>query len=293
MPTSPIKIMGKAKAPSFFKGEGGSSKSKTSPLKRNMPVLLAIVLLGVALILYLRSRSTVVQTGPALTTAGVTSSDQTQIDTLTAAILAHSGQVTINPSSPSGGASTPITPTPVSSGNSTPGGGTPSSGGALPPGYSGLSKSDQTYWAAHLTGKIGPDTYDPATLLARWQQQAQNGPGAGFTQQDINTGLAYAQARASAAGVTSEQLSNAHANVAAEYAGTLPWGQSGIPGSYTAYDQAVLQVQGLVPAPNAIAPAATAIKPFTLEQINWLNRQSVAGADQATLIQSSAFKALG
>ena len=58
------------------------------------------------------------------------------------------------------------------------------------------------------------DTYDPATLLARWLMRAKAGTtGTAFTQQDINTGLAYATARASAAGVTQDQLNTAYGNI--------------------------------------------------------------------------------
>lgn len=109
--TSPNKIMGKVKSPSFFKGSTSqSSPSNASSLKRNFPVLLALVLLGVAIILFLRSRGSS-STGPVLSLSGESTPDQSTI----ASILASQGQVHIPSTNPSGGASTPITPQPTTS----------------------------------------------------------------------------------------------------------------------------------------------------------------------------------
>lgn len=104
--TSPNKIMGKVKSPTFFKGEG---KSSTPAKKSNIPVLLAIVLFGAALILFMRSRSTTVSTGPAVNLNAGAAPDQSTIDNLAASINALAGQVHTASPIPAGGTSTPIT----------------------------------------------------------------------------------------------------------------------------------------------------------------------------------------
>jgi len=111
--SSPNKIMGKAKSPSFFKGATSTSPT-SSPIKRNMPVLLALLLIGVAIILFLRSRSSTssASTGPVLSLSGGSAPDQSTIDNLTASILALQGQVHIPSINPGGGTSTPIAPVP-------------------------------------------------------------------------------------------------------------------------------------------------------------------------------------
>uniref|UniRef100_A0A6M3LKV4 Uncharacterized protein n=1 Tax=viral metagenome TaxID=1070528 RepID=A0A6M3LKV4_9ZZZZ len=120
------KIMGKVKSPSFFKGSTSqSSPSKASSIKRNFPVLFALVLLGVAIILFLRSRSSS-STGPVLNLIGTSPSDQFAIDNLTASILALQGLVHVPSPIPGGGTSTPISNVPTST---NPGSGSSSSGG--------------------------------------------------------------------------------------------------------------------------------------------------------------------
>lgn len=81
---------------------------------------------------------------------------------------------------------------------------------------SGLSDADQAYWASKLGGRLNvTNTYDPATLLARWLNRKQQGVvGTALTPQDVTTGLAYAKARATAAGVTPAELEQAQANIA-------------------------------------------------------------------------------
>lgn len=143
-------MMGKVKA-SPFAGASVSTKSTTtkSPLNRkNLPVLILIVGAGTLMILYLRSRKggsmnsqTPVQSGPLTVLTQSAAPDQSQIDNLTAGILALAGnsqvstggQVTNLPSNPGGGTSTPL---PNSNGYITP----PNSNGYIAPpivGYNG------------------------------------------------------------------------------------------------------------------------------------------------------------
>jgi hypothetical protein len=126
------------------------------------------------------------------------------------------------------------------------------------PGYTSVSTADQAYWASKVdpNGTTIADTYDPATLLARWLQRAQLGTtGTALTQQDINTGMAYATARANAAGVTPDQLATAQAGIA---------GPNGI--SYGYND----------PSVNAFSDALAKVgitnaKPANVAQQNYIN----------------------
>ncbi len=114
MPTQNT-IMGKVKA-SPYKASS-ATKTVTTVTKRNVPVLLSVIILGVALILYLRSRSGgTVRSGPLAVLTQSAAPDQSQIDNLTAGILALAGnsqvstggQVTNLPTAPGGGVSSPI-----------------------------------------------------------------------------------------------------------------------------------------------------------------------------------------
>lgn len=144
----------------------------------------------------------------------------------------------------------------------------PAGAAAAASAMAGLSTADQAYYAAKIgnvpAGAI-PDTYNPATLLARWQNQAAAGTaGTAFTAQDITTGLAYAQARAAAAGVTPTQLAAAHAAIAAEapigqyVPGKVPYGGSGL-------------ANGPAPATQIAELAVNQGKPWTTAQLNWSN----------------------
>lgn len=123
MPNSPITLKGKAKGQGFV-----DNLSKESPVKKsNVPAILGIVLVGVAVILFLKSRNNAtVSTGPVVSINGGNAPDQSQIDNLTAGVLALQGLVHVPSTSPSGGTGTPITPNPSNGGNGTPGSGTAS-----------------------------------------------------------------------------------------------------------------------------------------------------------------------
>ena len=137
------------------------------------------------------------------------------------------------------------------------------------PGYTSVSTADQQYWASKVdpNGATVADTYDPATLLARWLMRAKAGTtGTSFTQQDINTGLAYATARASAAGVTQDQLNGAYANIQqyGDLAGMDPFS--------VALDKANRLIVGTTPKlqGDLITTAPTANQ-YTTAQISALN----------------------
>src|ERR1035437_10078449 len=109
-----IKKMGKVAASPF-----GALTKGTTAKPNNKPILILIVVGGVAAIWYLRNHSSSNTVGssttnPAVSINGGTAPDQSTIDNLTASILALQGQVTNNSSIPSGGTSTPITATPTS-----------------------------------------------------------------------------------------------------------------------------------------------------------------------------------
>lgn len=113
--SSPNKIMGKVKQSPFT----GSKVPSSTPLKKsNTPALIAIVLLGAALILFLMSRQTQTRTGPLTVLTQSAAPDQSTIDNLTASILALQGLVYIPSQEPAGGASTPIIPPPNTGGGS-------------------------------------------------------------------------------------------------------------------------------------------------------------------------------
>ena len=154
---SPNKIMGKVKSPSFFKGSiSQSSSTKASPLKRNMPVLLALVLLGVAIILYLRSRSSgTSMTGPLVQT-GLPASDTSS----TIASFASQGLVNVSSAIPTGGTSTPITSLPTTT--------TPASTNEGYSTYSRLPSAIQDYIASKGYGEMPYN--DPVRFYTRDQQ---------------------------------------------------------------------------------------------------------------------------
>src|ERR1035437_2850463 len=109
-----IKKLGKVAASPF-----GALTKSTPAKKNNKPILILIVVGGVAVIWYLRNHSSANTVGssttnPAVSINGGNAPDQSTIDNLTASILAVQGQVANNSSIPSGGTSTPITATPTS-----------------------------------------------------------------------------------------------------------------------------------------------------------------------------------
>lgn len=117
-----IKKLGKVASSPF-----GALTKSTPAKKNNKPILILIVVGGVAVIWYLRTHSSANTVGKSTTSAAVSinggsAPDQSQIDNLTASILAMQGLVNVPSTNPGGGASTPITPTPIGNGN--PGSGT-------------------------------------------------------------------------------------------------------------------------------------------------------------------------
>ena len=108
-----IKKMGKAAASPF-----GALTKSTPEKKSKLPILILIVVGGVVVIWYLRNHSSANTVGksttnPAVSINGGSAPDQSQIDNLTAAVLALQGLQPGNSSVPSGGTSTPITTQPV------------------------------------------------------------------------------------------------------------------------------------------------------------------------------------
>ena len=110
-----IKRMGKATGPAFV-----DNLTNASPVKKsNLPMLILVAVGGVAVIWILRSKSNMASntagatTQPAVSISGGNAPDQSTIDNLTASVLAMQGLVAINPTTPAGGASTPLTPTPT------------------------------------------------------------------------------------------------------------------------------------------------------------------------------------
>ncbi len=114
MPTPTISKMGKVKGPAFVDNISNASPAK----KSNLPMLILLAVGGVAALWILRTKSNFASntagatTQPAVSINGGNAPDQSTIDNLTASVLAMQGLVTINPTAPAGGASTPITPTP-------------------------------------------------------------------------------------------------------------------------------------------------------------------------------------
>jgi hypothetical protein len=106
---SPIKKMGKAAASPF------GALTKSTPAKpNNKPILILIVVGGVVAIWYLRNHSSAntvgkSTTGAAVSINGGSAPDQSQIDNLTAGVLALQGLQHVASPSPSGGTSTPQT----------------------------------------------------------------------------------------------------------------------------------------------------------------------------------------
>lgn len=149
------KIMGKVEVSPFGKTATKSSSTKTSPLKRNMPVLLALVLLGVAIVLYLRSRDTgKSMTGPLVQTGLSPSGDYISSQ------FASQGQVYLPSVIPTGGASTPITSIPTTT--------TPYSASEGYSAYGSLPKDVRDY----ITSKGYSDmpANDPVRFYTREQQ---------------------------------------------------------------------------------------------------------------------------
>ncbi len=155
MPTPTIKRMGKAKGPAFV-----DNLTKASPVKKqNLPMLLLIVAGGVGVLWILRSKSNFAAntagstTNPAVSINGGSAPDQSTIDNLTASVLALQGQVTNNPSVPSGGASTPVTTIP----SNTTGNGNPGSGNTnyVQGAWSGAANFVQGPGYANVTGTAG------------------------------------------------------------------------------------------------------------------------------------------
>lgn len=98
-------IMGKVKTSPF----SGMKDNTATPAKAsNLPFLGALVLVGVAILFFLRAKQPNVQTGPLVVLTQSAAPDQSTIDNLTASILAISGQVHTPSPNPTGGASTPI-----------------------------------------------------------------------------------------------------------------------------------------------------------------------------------------
>lgn len=103
-------IMGKVKQSPY----SGTSLAPTStPAKAsNLPVLIAVALVGALAIMWVRQRSNpAVQTGPLVVLTQSAAPDQSTIDNLTNSINALAGQVHTASPVPTGGASTPITTT--------------------------------------------------------------------------------------------------------------------------------------------------------------------------------------
>jgi len=114
--------------------------------------------------------------------------------------------------------------------------GTPGNATIQNVGGAGLNPADQAYWTQKLGNKPPGaivDTYSPEHSLAQWLEIQRRGTflpnasGAGLTfdpaaqgqtisPQDLAVGLAYAQHRAAAAGVTPEALAAAQANLVAQ-----------------------------------------------------------------------------
>lgn len=111
MPTQ-NKIMGKARSPSFFKS---AREQSTSPVKKdNLPILILIVVFGVAGIMIVRSKASggASGSGPLLSLSPTGLADQNQINNMTQSILVLAGRVHTASPAPAGGASTPITAKP-------------------------------------------------------------------------------------------------------------------------------------------------------------------------------------
>lgn len=102
--------MGKAKhSQTFFEGEqGAGDTSRPSPIK-NVPAMIALVVVGVGLVLFLRSRPKT-STGPALTVLSDPSADSSGVLNLANSLVAVGQVHNPNPSAPTvgGGVSTPI-----------------------------------------------------------------------------------------------------------------------------------------------------------------------------------------
>jgi hypothetical protein len=151
--------------------------------------------------------------------------------------------------------------------------------------------------AAAPSGPNGVE-WSPALNLAEWLDVAANGsylpnasgPGLSFggaarqpvSAEDLAKGLAAAQARASAADVTQDQLASAQSDLATGLAA----------GTYD------FTVNYLVnPAEQAYSQADMALsggKPYTTDQISYINRTGGATVENLTRLKSDpAFAALG
>src|ERR1035437_3875969 len=108
---STISKMGKVKGPAFV-----DNISNAGPVKKsNLPMLILLVVGGIAAIWVLRTKSNMASntagstTQPAVSINGGNAPDQSTIDNLTASVLAMQGLVAINLVTPAGGTSTPLT----------------------------------------------------------------------------------------------------------------------------------------------------------------------------------------
>ena len=101
-----VNVKGKVSSSPY---EGESPPSTGGQVKSNFPLLAALVILGVAMIIYARAGTP--RVGPVLTLTAGDAPDQSTIDNLTNSINALAGQVYVAAPAPTGGASTPLTDT--------------------------------------------------------------------------------------------------------------------------------------------------------------------------------------
>lgn len=278
----------KVKAPSFY-GRTGSSVPKTaasgSNLKKHWPIIGALVLLGVAVIFFLRSKSlsSSANVGPALSIYPDTSADSSGL-----ANALQGLQALGNIQRGAGNGGDTVTTLPVGqpipfpdNQNNSPGstpivnntGGDYSGYVPNKANYPGLSDATLAYWESKFGGDNSPNafnpnnTYDPATLYARWQAIASGrDPNAGsYSPQDIAIGLAAATKSAQAAGVTGAQIDAAEANIA-KY------------GPYAGYSDPVA-------AGYVMAKGATVGIPYTKEQISYANARGLSAQTAESVSQ--------
>src|ERR1035437_9252595 len=212
-----IKKMGKVAASPF-----GALTKGPAAKPNHKPVLILIVVGGVAVIWYLRNHSSANTVGKTTTSAAVSinggnAPDQSTIDNLTASVLALQGQVTNNPTSPGGGTSTPITTQPIAT---TPLAAIASSIVSSPQqgAYSGSGNFVQGPGYANVTGTAGGTSVtqgNPAinnaypTVVFNGVPDTNNAAGtAGWLKTLISTGSANYQGPASGNNAGSEWQRN-------------------------------------------------------------------------------------
>jgi len=159
-----------------------------------------------------------------------------------------------------------------------------------------LSPTDAAYWSAKLaaSGGIGNtvNTYNPATLLARWLQQAAAGPaGTALTQQDITSGLAYARARAVAAGVTQAQLAAAQAGIAGPEGGWYGVEQPGDQATIDALSQVGMLGKQLTAEQQSAINAAGGFTPTNILKVLGPTMSTGATAADANAARISKLQA--